>query len=212
MALTPLQAAEDCFKRARRLLTLSAADLPKGTLAAKVDLRRLALVMAVAGLDTFLHAMVLKRASKLRGKQLPGSWTKLDVPISDLAALAQAVVEARQVGRDSRPWVHVSNALHRRILRDGYQSAEGVAYAASLCGAKKVWKSLEQPLALKAEEIMRRLDSIVFRRNRIVHEGDLKRRVRPHKLRRNKLSFRLCVQSIDWLEALVRELDVVVNC
>jgi hypothetical protein len=208
MSLTPLKSAENCFLRSRRLLALanvSPAPVPKFP---ANDLRRASLVMAVAGLDTYLHARVLRSAARLRkASQFPSAWRAFDIPLIELAKGARATVVARAAGKDSRPWVHLLNALQERILKDPFQSPKQVELAVSLCGKNKIWQKVAPIMASTPEVIKKRLGEIAHRRNQIVHEGDLTRRVRPQKLKWNKMRTAWCQSQTDWLESLVRALD-----
>ena len=152
--------------------------------------------------------MVLKKAGFLRSGQIPRSWMKLDVPMDELATLARSVVRARQSGTQSRPWVQVGNALQRRILRQPFQSSEQVSRAVSFCGRKKVWDlAAQRGLGETPKGVQQELDAIVMRRNQIVHEGDIKRRLKPHKLKFNRVAAATFRKWVQWIENLVDALD-----
>lgn len=58
MAFTPYNAALDLIAHSRAIL----AQADGSTSAVAVDQRRLAVVMAVAALDTYMHRLILERA------------------------------------------------------------------------------------------------------------------------------------------------------
>ena len=64
MPFLPKQAADICVKRARRFLELADSALPVAR--AKNDLRRMALVMAVAAVDSYMHGIVIRRIGHVR--------------------------------------------------------------------------------------------------------------------------------------------------
>ena len=102
MPFQPVQAAEACIRRSRRLLTLAEARLPDSKI--KNDLRRAALVTLVSGIDSYMHWLVYRRISELRNiGDLPKALAKLDVPFTELADLADSVLTARASNVDCRP-------------------------------------------------------------------------------------------------------------
>lgn len=208
MAFAPIDAAKSCVRRAKRMLLTVEASLPDTRV--RNDLRRMALVMAVAGLDAYLHARVLRQSSNWHSSSaLPAAWQKLDIPIQELAQMARATVRSRNEGRMSRPWTQVRNALQRRILKMPFQSPDQVAVALSLCGIKKAWQKVASGMGVSAKDCRRRLDGVVLRRNQIVHEGDFARLVRPRSLRLNRVSSRSFSSDVDWLEKLISAIDQV---
>lgn len=200
MVLTPKQAADDCMARARELLKHSSLAGMTPLLAA--DLRRVALVMGLASVDTYMHMVVLRQASQKRWTP-SASLSNLKINFGDLATLANGVVIARSAGTKSRPWVAVKNALHRHLLRIPLQSAKAVGDAMAMGGLDKGWTKVSAHLGTKPEDVMSRLDRIHHRRNQIVHEGDLRRLVRPQKVDRNVCSEVDVQADLDWIDSLL---------
>lgn len=174
MVLTPAAAAYSVLDRADGLLELaSSVTMSSG---AKDDLARMAWVMGVSAIDTYLH----QRVSRTELQSISRSLSEMKVPFGDLVDLAEAAVKARQDGKHIRPMVRVRNTLRERILTDTYQSAKGVETAMSLLGATNYWGVIVKKTGdAKVEDSKARLNEIVHRRNRIVHEGDLMRQSRP---------------------------------
>lgn len=210
MPFNPISAAEACIRRSRRLLALAEQALPDARV--KNDLRRSALVMVVTGIDSYMHWLVYKQISALRrAGDLPKSLAKLEVPFTDMGALADAVIESRARGVNSRPWVQVKHAMQRRLLKETFQSYDQVATAFAWAGIEKGWSRAavelgEQPNAIKA-----RLNALVHRRNQVVHEGDITRASRPRKLRYNEVDHARIVAEVDWIESLIQAIERVVQ-
>jgi hypothetical protein len=204
LPITPKNTADDCIARAKQVL--AAAGSAGG---AADDLRRMALVMGVAALDTYMHAVVVTHLSDNR-TSLPKALKRLPLKFEELAQLAENTVAAQQAGNQSRPWVQVKNALHRKLLTVTFQSYEDVGDAMAMAGVKKGWTKVAQQLGCNVEEIRSRLGSIVHRRNQIAHEGDLRRLVRPRNIQHNTIDHDNVSSDLDWLGQLIGAIDTVV--
>lgn len=191
-------------------MELAGKKLPVGK--TKNDLRRMAIVMSVAAIDSYMHAIVLNRVSSVRGKgELPKVLCRLDVHFEELASLADASIEARRGKRDARPWVQVKNVLQRRLLQMTFQSCEQVKTALALAGIEKGWSKIAKQLGEHPDTIKARLDALVYRRNLIVHEGDVLRASRPRKIRFNEVSATTTKADVDWTEKFLTAIEVVVS-
>lgn len=202
MAFTAREAARSCFRRARRLLSAAAGDLPATK--ARNDLRRMALVMAVTALDTYMHRAVLARVSAGRSTPaVPRSLRTLTVPLGGMLDLAEHTIKARSENKLARPLVQVKNVLHRRLLDKTFQSYDEVGEAMAMLGIRRPWEAVGREMGETAEQIRSHLNQIVRRRNQIVHEGDFVRQVRPRRLKLNQIRHQRIKREIDWIESLV---------
>lgn len=178
---TPYDAGVDTLTRARELLAAAAsADLP-----AQVadDLRRLALVMAVASIDAYMHRLIVSRAYEQ--EKLPGKLAGLGVSFSEALAQADESVAARRKGKDIRPRVRLKRVLRDRLLRETFQRSSDVADALAMAGKSGKWQDIADAMAgsWEPKTLKDRLDGVVDRRNAIVHEGDYERLDRPQTAR-----------------------------
>ncbi len=209
MPLLPHQVSASSIRRARRFLELAGGKLPVSK--AKNDLRRMAIVMAVAAIDSYMHAIVLNRVSRVRDKgELPKVLCRLEVRFEELASLADASIEARRGRRDARPWVQVKNVLQRRLLQMTFQSCEQVKTALALAGIEKGWSKVAKQLGEHPDTIKSRLDALVHRRNLIVHEGDVLRASRPRRIRFNEIAATATKADVDWTEGFLTAIEVVI--
>jgi len=177
-----------------------------------MDLARLALILGVAGLDAYLHRLVLSRiAGQSISNPLPKELRKLSVTLGDLATLGHDMVQARTAAKPkaTKPMTRVRNVMHRVLGTETFQSPHQVVRALGLCGKQKPWTSVGRALGVPPNEIMDRLSQIVKRRNQIVHEGDYARLVRPQNLRRNKMRSADVAADLDWLENLIKQIDAL---
>lgn len=209
MAFSPIIAAQDCIQRSRQYIALAGQNGLDARLAE--DLCRSGLVLAVSALDAYMHWLIYEQISELRKSgDLPKSFGKLDITFTQFAEFADSVLVARKNGKVSRPWVKVKNAMQERLLRETFQSYEQVGNALSLAGVVKGWSRTATELGQTTKEIQRRLNSLVHRRNQIVHEGDLTRASRPRAVKHNSIDQVTVTADIDWIESLINAIERVV--
>jgi len=206
MPVTPKQAADDCLARAFAIRQQAnnagnAAD----------DLARMALVMGVAALDTYMHALI-RTCLQTASDQVPKALQGLKLDFKELTDLADATVQAQRTDRRSRPWVQVKNALHRALLSQTFQSYEGVGKAMAMAGLSNGWTNIAQQMGndTSPADIKNRLNQIVKRRNQIVHEGDLRRLVRPRNIEYNQIDAAEVDDDLNWMQQLIDAIDQVV--
>lgn len=203
MPVNSKQVADDCLKRARQILH-SAQRLPTG----KQDLYRAALVMGVAALDAYMHALVISRVKWNRSQgSLPRPMLRLDVPFSGLVDLAANCLDARRRKVNNRPWSDVMKVLQDRLLVDTFQSPDQLARGLALAGFQKGWKHVREVLEQPGENLADRLNPIIHRRNQIVHEGDFRRQQKPRRLKRQWITIEYVNESLDVLEKLIVVID-----
>lgn len=201
MPISPKDAADDCLDRAKQMLCTGCVAGPPAD-----DLRRMALVMGVAALDTYMHALVLTHLSANRA-ELPKPLQRLAVDFRELTQLAEKVVVAQRRDRTSRPWVQVKNALHRKLLTMTFQAYEDVGTAMAMVGVKKGWEMVAREMGCTPVEIKAALGGLVYRRDQIVHEGDIRRLVRPRAVQRNPIDPEQVKADLDWLGGLIAAID-----
>ena len=175
------------------------------------DMRRLSVVMAVAALDTYMHSLVITRA--YTHAKLPGGLARLEVPFEALLEQAdEAKAAARRRPHRSRQRVGVKRQLRDRLLRETFQSYDGVSKALGMAGLSGRWAEIGQQMtpALQPSEIRKRLDEIVMRRNQIVHEGDYERKERPRTARMTPITASQAAADIEFVAQLVNAIHTVI--
>jgi hypothetical protein len=226
MAFRPYDAATHALRRARALLASTAltkrsrpVQLASGKtrmrpllqLSVATDMRRLSVVMAVAALDTYMHSLVVTRA--YTQWPLPGGLARLDIAFEALLAQAdEAKDAARRRPHKSRPRVGVKKQLRDRLLRENFQSYDGVSTALGMAGLSGRWTAIGKQMSpgMQPSEIRMRLDEIVRRRNQIVHEGDYERKERPRKAKTTPMSESQARADIDFIAQLVDAIHGVI--
>jgi hypothetical protein len=161
--------------------------------------------MAVAAIDTYMHRVVLDHATW----NPPNALAELGIPFSSLAVLAEQTVKAQQKQKKSRPWVHVKRVLQERLLTETFQSYAAVGKAMSMAGVSQGWTKVARQMRVAPNDIDVRLGVIVHRRNRIVHEGHLRRLERPRTVEHEHVAIADMAADVDWLEGLLNAIDAV---
>lgn len=201
MPVTAKEAADDVLKRSRAMLDHARNRNP----ALKKDLARQSLVMAVAALDTYLHWLILKRFGD-HGGTLPKALRDLDIPLGEAAEMADLQKKNQQEGVQGRPWTQVRRMAADRLRKVPLQGARAVEDAYNMAGGTKVWSIARKSMGGSANGIKVRLGKIVNRRNQIVHEGDLRRLVRPQSIKYNDIRIDDTRADIDWMDKFIQAL------
>ena len=170
------------------------------------ELLRAALVMAVSALDRYCHELV---TSKIIGElkkpedHIASELRKMEIP---LIKAVEAIRHARKP--DSRPMNMVKAILQDKIHRNfTLQKAGDIEQALHMVGINQLWTSCGTTMGEKPEQIKRKLNSIVRRRDSIVHEGDLVKHRKGGSLTLNPIKFQVIHRDIDWIKKLVEAID-----
>lgn len=178
----------------------------------RADLRRLSLVMAVAALDTYMHRLIVERAYS--HEPLPPALAKLDIRFDQLLEQADATgVAARSEPHNSPPRVGTKRQLRDRLLRETFQSFDDVSRALSMAGQTKKWEAIgkEMDPPITPNQVRVRLNGVVTRRNKIVHEGDYERMERPRGAARNGMSHSDAQSNVEFMGELINAIHAVVS-
>lgn len=211
MAFTPYDAAKDTITRARALL--NQAQAAGVSTAVRGDMRRLAVVLAVTALDTYMHRLIVSRAYE--HDTLPGGLANLSVPFEALIEQADAAVLARKENRNIRPKVPAKRVLRDRLLRETFQRYDDVARALSMAGRPRGWTDTADamwgvPGVWTPEELKAGLNAVVDRRNRIVHEGDYERLERPQTAKLTSITAAQATRDVDFLADVIDAIHSIV--
>lgn len=205
MSVTPLQAAQDVLGRAHAVLALD-----PGTEKVRLvdyDLRRQSLAMGVAALDTWMHWSIRNADLGALSKRLGN----LDVAFGDLVAMGTSSLDARRRGVADRPIVRARNVLNEKLLTMTFQNARQWELGFDLLGirqgASKAGGAMT-PFHTGAA-INSKLNALSYRRNKIVHEGDLRRLLRPQTVTRSKLLRGEVDTDLAWIGHFLAAVDTV---
>ena len=204
MPAQPIDAATNVFARAKAVTGLT----PTGDANVDADLLRHSLVLGVAALDTYLHWKV----RRVPLAQLTKSLKRLPITFDDMVASGRKSVDARKANVNDRPDTRARTVLNRELLKRTFQSPRGVDDAVGFLGAADFWRhaAAAMPGSPTPKDVQSRLQRIADHRNRIVHEGDLKRLARPQTVKCEPVDAAAVADDVDWLEAFVTAIDSVI--
>ena len=175
------------------------------------DLLRAALASIVGALDRYCHELILSRivpALNAPNDEWPKGLQHLRLPMPSVKA---AVLHARNP--KSRPMNLVKDAIRELLHRDTLQRPDDIERALSMIGVSKLWVKVlrrKPELADNIRELKRHLNLVVTRRNRIVHEGDIKRKKRGGKVEFQDIRREEVANEVRWIFELIRAVDSVV--
>ena len=135
----------------------------------------------------------------------------LEVPFGTLVDMGDHTTASRSAGIADRPRVRVRNALNEKLLTMTFQNARQWDHGFDLLGIRsgltKTGRAMT-PAKPKAS-LETRLNSLSHRRNRVVHEGDLVRKMRPQTVKREKLLRAELDDDMAWVRRFLTAVDTV---
>lgn len=164
------------------------------------ELLRSSIVAIVSALDRYCHEVIAKSLVREFRSGNPHVG-RLELSLNDIEAVLSKA-EARK-----RPRNALRNALQTRLYRETFQSPTQIAEAMKLAGKKDIWNTCAQEMGISKDELTTRLNKLIARRNRIVHEGDLVRHQRAGAVRRHEIQTTEVAEEITWITQLVNALD-----
>ena len=177
------------------------------------ELLRSAVVSAVAALDKYMHLVVVNKCFKLLGgnkKDIPNHLQKLEVP----AIVAVEMVEKLKEKSGARAGDKLKKAIQDKLHGHTMQGSNQIDYAVNLMGRRRFWQNVALRMNgnLTAEDVQKKLNKIVNRRNQITHEADILRQIRNrnnNKFRRMRKSE--AKKAIRFIEDFVAAADCTFN-
>jgi hypothetical protein len=168
------------------------------------ELLRAAHVTIVAALDRYCHELIASRfiACLKNKKNLSAELKKIELPIQDVH---KAVIHAKKP--KSRPLISVRASVQELLYKKTFQSPREIADGLSIIGVKKLWVGCATHMGCNANDITNRLNRVVSRRNRIVHEGDIVRHKKGGKLRHAPITRKQVAAEIIWVGDLIDAIE-----
>jgi hypothetical protein len=114
--------------------------------------------------------------------------------------------------RPTPSYTTLRDVTRDRLLRETFQSYDGVSRALGMAGLSGQWSAIGSHMTPTREpsEIKERLDAIVVRRNQIVHEGDYERKERPRNATLSPITQSQAAADIDFVAQLVDAIHAVI--
>jgi len=173
------------------------------------DLLRSSLALGVSALDRYLHERVVKSIVKsLRSADLKSAQERLAIPAILAVRMTKDWKKAARSGKPIRPANQLRISLQEALHLRSFQTWREIEEAFELIGITGVMGKLQTAYGVgDITPVRSQLNSVVQRRHRIVHEGDLVRHKRAGQPRMHPLKRKYVADSLDFLDGLVGHLE-----
>ena len=169
------------------------------------EILRSALVTAVSAVDRYLHdIVVMKSLDLLKQSDCPKRLSAMQIALCDVERIIQKSLASRKNDqKKTRPRTILKDTIREILHKESFQGFESIGTALSMAGIDKGWTKLKKILDMEVPEIKKRINGIVNRRNRIVHEGDIARGPKPREIKLNEIKSPSIQKDIEWLKSFV---------
>lgn len=172
------------------------------------ELLRSAVVSAISAMDKFLHDRTLNvcfRLLRTTDSGLPKRLRKLELP----ANLGFMVQRRLKNNPTSRPGSDLKKELQKKLHLSTFQNRQGVKEAAELMGISNFWGEVARRMEgnWSSVDVQEKLDCFVMRRNQIVHESDLARKISSNRFPLRDIDAHYARELIDFVKNFVTAVD-----
>ncbi|MGJ8585173.1 MAG: HEPN domain-containing protein [Marinosulfonomonas sp.] len=173
---------------------------------------RASLVASVSALDKYLHDHAVEKCYKLLTgpeKNIPNKLRGLELPAHG-AFLAMKKIRADS---KSRPGSQLKSALQQKLHQSTFQSSADVDLCIALMGIKKFWPRVceKSDFEIGSVELKKQLNKIVMRRNYIVHEADIERKISSKAVNFRKITLKETKEAISFVRSFVKATSQVID-
>lgn len=180
--MTPLNHFEAVWERCAHLSAMQAYLAANSVGALKPDeLLRAEWVARVSALDLYVHELVAQRMLAV----FEGSLPKTPAYITFMLP-SETVDRIRHSATPSEASAAFDLEIRRQLGFLSYQYPDKIADGIRMCSSAELWNDIalhqgasQQNKTAQAKQIKRQLTTIVDRRNKIAHEGDLQPKALP---------------------------------
>jgi len=165
------------------------------------ELLRAELVMAVSALDYYVHQIV---RDALVVKLVEGN----NYELTDKVAIPLAKIMRALRCDNVEDRLHVlGEAIEEVLCRETYQSPRSIEAALILIEVKQLWSRISEKQGVDVSVARGKLDVIVYRRNKIVHEADID----PVSQGKRLIAKQEVSESVEFISDLVRVIDQLIT-
>lgn len=199
--------------RAAVIVLRDGSDLSKADFSTRAldDVLRASIMLIVSGLDRYVHERVVKGiVPALRNSNRNRTQEEFSIPASLTLEVTRALQEASRKGETLRPANEVRKKVQEIVHLRPFQSWREIVFAFELLGITDLAGQLQAAYGIGDIGLIRdELDSIIRRRNWIVHEGDLVRHKRGGDAKLHAVTPAFVRQSLGFVDDLASKLDEV---
>lgn len=172
------------------------------------ELLRSSMVAAVSALDRYMHDLVLEKCWKLLSgpeRNIPKELRRLSIPVIE----TKRAIDQVKSDRKARPGHRIKKAIQVVLHESTFQGPDAIEKCGKMLGISDFWGEVAggMPNNPAKGEIKDELSKIVRRRNQIVHEADLERKIKSRKDSLRKITRAEAQNAIDFVKNLVVAID-----
>lgn len=177
------------------------------------ELLRAAIVAAVSALDRYIHDLVVENSWKLLSRaevSIPTDLKKLELPVLD----TKRALERLRSDKKARPGNLIKRAIQEQLHSEfTFQKPDMVEKAMRMLGVSDFWTKVaaEMPGQPPKAVVIEKLREVANRRNQIVHEADLERKLRAKQVTLRDLTRPTANAHVLWIEDFAAGLGRVVS-
>lgn len=178
---------------------------------AVAELLRSSLATSVSAMDRYVHERIVKGIVVAFSKpSLNRSQREFAIPAKLALQVAEALRRAHSEGRKVRPANEVRKKVQEILHKRSFQGWRDLEFGFELIGITGLNGRLQTAMGVADIGVIRdQLNTIVRRRNQIVHEGDLVRHERGGHARCQEISPAFVLASLDFMDTFVNALETV---
>ena len=119
----------------------------------------------------------------------------------------------KQIRKDknARPGSQIKLAIQNKLHKSTYQGSSGIDNCVKLMGVSNFWQQTCKGLqeSAKPEDAQEQINKIVQRRNAIVHEADLPRRISAQTIKCNEIKYKDAKNYVKFIRDFVTSANEV---
>jgi len=176
------------------------------------EVLRSAIVSTVSSLDKYFHDRTLNRAFTLLNgpqKNVPKKLQKFEFPA------VQAFKAVKKIRNDakSRPGSQLKIALQNKLHSITFQNSHGINECCQLMGVKDFWRLVANEMEgeWSSNSVQTELQKVIVRRNQIVHEADLERKISSSRFALRHIDKKFAESSVEFIRNFVEAADLVIE-
>lgn len=180
------------------------------------ELLRSSIVAAISALDKYMHDIVVEKCWVLLNgpeKDVPKALANLKVPVLTTKKAIDKVRASKSARPGSQVKLQIQEMLHREFT---FQNVSGVEKGAKILGVKDFWQKIADKMqnGPTKGDVQKQLTKVARRRNMIVHEADVVRKISAKNITQNKIERKDTHELVNWVKDFVVAIDSVFdeNC
>ena len=173
------------------------------------EILRSSIVAAISALDKYMHDIVVEKCWDLLNgpeKDIPKALANLKVPVLATKKALDKMRSNNSARPGSQIKLQIQEMLHREFT---FQNVAGVEKGAKILGVKDFWQKVadRMPDSPEKGEVQKQLTKVVGRRNKIVHEADIVRKISAKNISQNKINRNEAIELVGWVKEFVAAMD-----